>query len=400
MNLLLMQSNKFQGMPRSGLQMCLDPYKDTYGKNVLPVGSEKFATGWTIGDGSVATLTQDQAVAEWGTTEATRITCTAGNATITTKRFITIGNGLTGEKHTKSIYIKNVGTNNIIVAGAISEGLTTIIPGEQKKVVITYTLPFASARQINLRSDVATNGFDIIAWQPQINLGQLYPYALPSGLPTNPLNNYKNEIVQNGASLGTDSNDVSFTGLSYKMNASTNTDNYLLMPKGGEYDNQATFTCTFVLNATASGGGGYARLFDKAGSTLQGILAYVDVNGKINLSRYNGAGNYKTWTTTNAIAWGTTYIVIIKASRNLTDSAVEIFVNGVKQTLTTLVVGVPALADDSTQDLLLGNRTSLDRYFLGDFYSVDWTSKLLTDSEVAGLTKYLKTYWLNKGVTI
>ena len=397
MNILLMAGmNKYAGMPRTGLQMCLDPYKDCYGRNILPVGSEDFVTGWAAYDGSVATLTQNQTVEEWGTSEATRIQCTGGTATL---KYMGIAALLaSGDIRTVHIKVKNVGNypirillnykaSDYVVTNGVLDYIATIT-GDGGSLFIGF------------QTTNITDALDVIAYQPQINLGQFYPYALPSGLPLNPLNNYKNLVVQNGSSLGTNSNSVVFAGLSYKMNTSTNSDNYLLVAKGGEYDNQATFTCTFVLNATASGGGGYARLFDKAGSTLQGILAYVDINGKINFARYNGAGNYKTWTTTNAIAWGTTYIVIIKASRNLTDSAVEIFVNGVKQTLTTLVVGVPALADDSTQDLLLGNRISLDRYFLGDFYSVNWTKKLLSDSEVAGLTKYLKTYWLNKGVTI
>ena len=383
--------------------MLIDPYKDCYGKNILPVGSEDFETGWISYDGSVATITQNQRVAEWNTTKATRISCTAGNSSTRAKRYLTVQLiSIAGCKYPVSLYIKNVGNTRMWIDDNITPRIAYVESGEAKKVIINTGAKWTRDVQIFLLSDTVTDGFDIIAYQPQINLGQLYPYALPSGLPLNPLNYYKNSVVQNGSSLGANSNEVTFTGLSYKMNTSTNSDNFLLIPKGGEHDNQSTFTCTFVLNAAASGGGGYARLFDKAGTSAvpKGILAYIDSNGKINFSRYNGSGNYKNWVTANAITWGTTYIVTIKASRNLTDGAVEIFVNGVKQALTTLVVGVPALADDSTNDLLLGNRISLDRYFLGDFYTVNWTSKLLSDSEVANLVKYLKAYWLNKGVTI
>ncbi len=45
MNLLFMAN---QGLPRNGLVALYDPYRDTYGRNILPAGSENFVTKWTL----------------------------------------------------------------------------------------------------------------------------------------------------------------------------------------------------------------------------------------------------------------------------------------------------------------------------------------------------------------
>ena len=52
MNLLFMANN---GLPRNGLVALYDPWRDTYGRNILPVGSENFVTGWTAGGDATIT---------------------------------------------------------------------------------------------------------------------------------------------------------------------------------------------------------------------------------------------------------------------------------------------------------------------------------------------------------
>lgn len=49
MNLALMTK---RGLPMDGLIAMYDPYQDILGRNVLPVGSENFVTGWTAGTGA------------------------------------------------------------------------------------------------------------------------------------------------------------------------------------------------------------------------------------------------------------------------------------------------------------------------------------------------------------
>ena len=54
MNLPLLASQ--MGLPKNGLIALYDGFRDTYGRNILPVGSENFVTGWNPFQGETITV--------------------------------------------------------------------------------------------------------------------------------------------------------------------------------------------------------------------------------------------------------------------------------------------------------------------------------------------------------
>lgn len=404
MNLLLMQqAAKFFGIPRNGLILAMDGYRDTYGRNIMPAGSDDFVTWWTINDGAVRTITQNQTVTEWGTNTATRITMTAGNGTSLLKYYMYPGlTSIIGNTYPISCYVKNIGTNSITVRNNISPTTITIASGENKKVVIDSPSNVVGQVHIQFRADVVTNGFDIITYHPQINLGQLFDYSPPAGLPANPLDYYRGTNVQNGSAVGGDSNDIAgYTGVGWQMNTASNFDNYFKIAKGGNFDNLNYATCITVANALGAGGSNFGRIHDKAsGSALTGHLSYLDANRKLTFSRYNGVSNFKQWVANDTPAWGTNNVLITRFEKALNDDSAELMVNGVNQSMSVSSGGTPTIVDDANFDLYLGNRVSMDRHFLGNWYQHFWYNRILTDQECVLATKNIKSVLNTRGVVI
>jgi hypothetical protein len=134
--------------------------------NLIPVDKQKFV-GWTAYRGATVTLTQNQAVPEWGTTDATRIQINGGTQVV--KYYCDIATpSVDGQSYSASVYVWNIGTTTAQVRTNLPNAAENIAPGEKKLVVIDkmtgngvawFHLGFYAV--INV-----TDSIDVIAWRP------------------------------------------------------------------------------------------------------------------------------------------------------------------------------------------------------------------------------------------
>jgi hypothetical protein len=400
MNLLLMaQGSKFHGIPRNGLQIFMDAYMDAYGRNIMPVGSGNFEN-WDIYGAATVLITQNQTVAEWGTNKATRIQSTGGSSTL--KYSKTVAPVCTkGAKYCISVKFKNQGSSSVRLLFNLTAS-AYLPPGTTTEIYLEVVGDGTGALYMAFQTENIADSFDIVCFEPKINLLQPCPYALPQGLPSNPVDYYKHNQIQNGSLDGDDSNEVKFTGNSWIMNTSANQDNYFKLISSNAIDNMEEFTAIIPFNALSAGGTGFGRLFDKANDgALTGPLAYIGTLKQIIFARYNGnANNFKQWATPAMSAWGTNNILIMTVRRSLLDSAVTMMLNGVIQTLTPSQAGTPAIVSDATYDLYVGNRVGMNRYFDGSMFNCIMYNRILSVSEQIRITQQIKSQLNKKGVTI
>jgi len=131
--------------------------------NLVPVANQKFVGWYTEGYATIK-LTQNQVVHEWHCIDATRIQTSGG--TYTVKYYLPIAMpSLAGQVYTESIYIKNIGSNPVIVATNLGQA-QTINVGESKLVKLTATGNGVSDVQINFQARNISDALDFIAWHP------------------------------------------------------------------------------------------------------------------------------------------------------------------------------------------------------------------------------------------
>jgi len=143
--------------------------------NLIPVDWQKFGAsgmegagwwaGWVARTGAVVNLTQNQSVPEWGAVDATRIQTSGGRqpykytyhvADLTTK----------GASYTFSVWIKNIGSATVGVKFYPGSNITSILPGESKRVSVSMVGDGVSGAQIRLKALNVSDSLDFIAWRP------------------------------------------------------------------------------------------------------------------------------------------------------------------------------------------------------------------------------------------
>jgi hypothetical protein len=134
--------------------------------NLIALARQDFS-GWTELSGAVATITQNQAVPEWGTSAATRVQTAGGSSTAKYSLANIVNPSVTGQPYTGLLKIKNIGAKAVVIgfslAGAIS---VTVNPGETKDVKITTTGDGATGLNLRFSTTAAGDAIDVLAWRP------------------------------------------------------------------------------------------------------------------------------------------------------------------------------------------------------------------------------------------
>ena len=133
--------------------------------NLVPMANQKFA-GWSVYGGASVILTQNQAVPEWGATDATRIQINGGTHTV--KYVISLQNpSVAGQTYVASLHIKNIGNHPVrIHTNLSSTSLQTVDVGETTLVKIAGVGNGVNIFQIQLQALDAAHALDFIAWRP------------------------------------------------------------------------------------------------------------------------------------------------------------------------------------------------------------------------------------------
>lgn len=271
--LLLFNASKLPpyGVIRNGLIAINDPWRDTYGRNILPVGSENFVTGWEKYGGETITVTDYPTTINGQAVIAKRIQGT-GNGSTLSKYAIGIVNRPAPNVDTCVLYAKllsgNAGITN--TSGVNPQTVTA----EWQKIKITQGLG-DSTTALKIRTLVTTDTLDIVVYQPQVNISTLYPYSPPAGLPQS-LTDYtgRGNNAQLGSAAGADTNDPKYNGVAL---VGDGVDDYAVVPLA---------SAAYRISIVDSGSGytfvnevpAYLNLFKTGASTY--------LNGKIGPTAY------------------------------------------------------------------------------------------------------------------
>ena len=176
---------------KNGLVAYYDPYRDAYGRNVLPVGAENFVRNSGIGDwwywnynnsgsGTVTTGQSDP----FGGNGAVKLQGASG----TTGFWRHSGDGIpkAGVKFVASCYVKAITADGVkITSYAGLRATESIITPEMGWVLASMVLTGdgTSALAMSIAAGGGTS-LECYAYHPQINLGPvLHAYSAPAGAP-------------------------------------------------------------------------------------------------------------------------------------------------------------------------------------------------------------------------
>lgn len=152
------------GAPR---YMLIDPVVIPGATNLVPGAAQDFeGGGWAAQGGAVVTVTQNQAVADWGTLTATRIQ-TAGGVTALKYALHVVAPSVANQPYTTTLQVKNVGATAVIIDQLLGDG-KTIQPGEMTSVGITAIGDGVTQVGLRFSAPTAGNDIDILAWQPMV----------------------------------------------------------------------------------------------------------------------------------------------------------------------------------------------------------------------------------------
>jgi len=181
------------------------PYMDVVGRNLLPVGSEDFQTEWLVSSGVTPVITGNQADPDGGTS-AYRIQTTGGTSVVKHRTTTPPGTGSNG---IGGIWYKvNSGKVRFGLANLNTDLLTST-----SWAYVSFTGGASPRFYIGVES--ASDNLDITVYQPQINLGQLYPYSAPVGLSQSVVDRSGlGNHAQLGSTSGVDTNDPLWTHVS------------------------------------------------------------------------------------------------------------------------------------------------------------------------------------------
>ena len=123
--------------------------------------------------GAEVTVVENVAVAEWGATDACRVSGSNTTSNVAgTIRNEPVLNYAVGKNYTLSIYIKNNSSTTDITLDANSIGnIITIKPGEAKKVIFAGSASVVKNGQFVIKTATQNVPFDFTYWHPKIEEG-------------------------------------------------------------------------------------------------------------------------------------------------------------------------------------------------------------------------------------
>lgn len=142
--------------------------------NLVPLARQDFSGG-TAHLGAVVTVTQNQSVPEWGTSQASRIQTAGGTHTV--KYYLGVpghGPSLNGQAYRSQVRIKNIGVNPVRINNNPQGTFVEVAPGASADVFVSTTGNGVSHLQLRVVSANVSDALDFLAFRPQV---EAKPYA-------------------------------------------------------------------------------------------------------------------------------------------------------------------------------------------------------------------------------
>lgn len=387
MNLLFMQNGlPPYGIPRNGLVSIIDPWRDTYGRNILPAGSENFQTGWNVVAGETITVTD----------YPTTININGVETAIVAKRIT--GNGIGTSVIKYSSGGMNISNPHTAIAGMYAKKLNTVVSktylNSASAQIITSDWSFIISSEtaatattyLQFVTGNKTDALDILVYQPQVNLGTLYPYAPPAGLPQSTLDysGHGNSLV-NGSTASADTNDAAFSGV-----AMVHTTNQYQLSSTISTLNMSNFSLLIAGKFAGTSGAITSLAVPSVTNKYQGVK-YVS-SGNLAIISCNGG----TESVSSNLAVSTTDNVTLLFTASGGTLTLKNLVTGASVTLTdTAPTGSPRIGMGCVAGSTVAQIASALTW-----YNVVPYSRVLSAAEVANSYINLKRYNNRKGVVV
>jgi len=399
------------GLPRNGLVALYDPYRDTYGRNVLTSGYQYFDMG-------IAGLTRSDATGgywqflESATDDFHRIVwptaaVAAGVGFMFSLRVRAVGvtqfmiRVVRGSDPFESA-IFNLSTGAVTSCHAnLTASITDAGGGEF--ICTVYVKPTASAvGSIQFGKEVrstylGTAGQGFVVGFPQLNLGStLFPYAAPSGAPgtLQTLTDYSGHSNTGtlGASTDVGADDPSFTGTSLLFGG----DDYVVTTvTPAKLDANLPMTMLAVFKVPAFTGATQRVVSFSNVSGLapayngRALLFKSSDNLKLSAHSYASSDIFSSQTVTAGD--------IIVGAMRYDGSKQSVFVNGVKYD----EKDAPSVTLHADSNLRLGRSQDLSGFFTNsDIHLCAVWQQSLSEPEMMRVYLYLKSLMAGRGVTV
>lgn len=390
---ILFKPNKQKGLIKRGLIADFDIYRDMYGRNILPVGSEDFVTGWSRWTGATwdagTTGPESGYPDPDGGNNAYRLRLTGS---IAKRIYYIIGvTALTGTAGAK-IKCKVLNGKIAMTQPNASGGIYDLFTTDEKWHYLESNATLNNVNYIvGLASENIGDSIDVLVYQPQTNFGVLFPYSPPAGLPQT-IGDYSgsNNYCINGSSTGVDANDAAFTSNSLRFDG---VDDYC-KSSSSAFDDMSQFTCITVLNAETLGGNNAGRIWDKG-------------NRKMYLASSNGDKIFYVQTLSDGdkywycpITLNALQIVFMSYNAVTPTITPNIWINNTKPTISISGTASGTVLSDASNDMILGNASAAIRGFDGQFYRQLWYNRILSDQEYLHNYNVLVRQMAQRGVAI
>lgn len=157
-----------------GISLVSEKLNNIGGRNIL---LNSATAHWQLINNATATFSDGQAVNEWLTSEAIRVTGTGGITAAFAQLFNTSQTDAVyraGTNYMMSVYIKNNHPSTTLILSANGgETQTSIAPGEIKRATATAVGDGTTALRMRLSTETAGQAVDFYYWHPQIEYGEV-----------------------------------------------------------------------------------------------------------------------------------------------------------------------------------------------------------------------------------
>ena len=387
------------GLPRNGLIALYDPYRDTYGRNVLPVGADCL-TGWSLKNsatwdaGTSGPELHDSDPPDGVSAPVYRVRIKGGS--YTTAFQIVVGGFKNPHSTMDRMWFKPLSGSSYISGNGTKSITAAVAPDGQWHCQTISNPNYATNYQY---TSVETGGIgdsvDLLVCAPQVNLGRvLYPYSAPSGAPGTlqtslDYSGHGNHLTL-GATTGASTDDPAFTGTAWSFDGG----DYLKAAHNATLD-LTQFSCAVVFKRTRTGT--TEVLFDKTQGTAGGFGYGLYLRSS---SPYLRAYFYDTdvrgFGYTSDVSKDVYHLVTV----SMVQGAQSMWLDGVEVATGTVTWDAPKVTN--YYPLMVGagyNSATPNLFFSGDIPYLCLYNRPFSASEHARIARTLKGMMTQRGVT-
>lgn len=390
------------GLPLNGLVGLWDPYRDTYGRNFLPVGSETFTigSGWFKESGAESITVEGGYPDPDGGNNAYRITVVTNGVTkilirldsIPRPAYVTHSFGM----QIKAVSVPEGNPLYVTIGGnKIAGGLVTGDWGFRycQHMYTTDSITYGGVELNAVPPSGQTVVFD--AYHPQLNLGStLFPYSAPAGEPGTLQTSLDYSGNGNHMTLGADTNvstdDPAYTGTAWQfdggdyMTAGRPAQLEVAQPWWGfgvYYINQSgVYECLVSKASTSNASGGYGFIVNKTPEDKIRLSIYRSDTTRIETNTASSVSTGWHWI---SYGWDEASIIIDADLGN------------------TGATEMTTYAPDVTHRLTFGAYSFTPLYFFtGSIALAGFYSRFPSLSERTRIALYVKSLMAQRGITL